>query len=70
MEPTFLWKNYSKERMIKLVTVKHVLKDGKKLDNIKGHIVTASDGQNIYSLIENINKTIKTSDKVISTYGS
>ena len=53
-----------------MVTVKHVLKDGKKLDNVKGHIVTASDGQNIYSLIENINKTIKTSDKVISTYGS
>lgn len=39
-----------------MVTVKHVLADGRILDDISGHIVRQSDAEAVYDLIKRINK--------------
>lgn len=39
-----------------MITVKHVLADGRILDDISGHIVRQSDAEAVYDLIKRINK--------------
>ena len=38
------------------MAVYHVLKDGSRPKNIKGHVVKREDAELVYQLIENINK--------------
>lgn len=38
------------------MAVHHVLKDGTKLESIKGHVVRRCDAEAVYSLMEKINE--------------
>lgn len=38
------------------MTVRHVLKDGRVLSDLRGHVVRYEEAVNAYKLMENINK--------------
>lgn len=39
-----------------LVTIKHILKDGTVLKDIRGHVVKMEDAKSIYSLMDKMNQ--------------
>ena len=43
--------------------VRHILKDGTEVKDIKGHVVKIEDAQSIYTLIEQINRKGKGNGK-------
>lgn len=43
--------------------VRHILKNGTELKDIKGHIVKIEDAQSVYALIEQINQKGKENGK-------
>lgn len=50
--------------------IKHVLKDGRQVEDISGHVIRMKDFETVYNVIENINrKRGDDNDKSISASG-
>ena len=39
-----------------MITIKHVLKDGTKVDSVEGHVIKASEFKVLYEVINRIQK--------------
>lgn len=39
-----------------MITIQHVLKDGTKVDSIKGHVIKAEDHPVLYEVIDRISR--------------
>ena len=48
-----------------MITIKHVLKDGTKVDSVEGHVIKAEDFPLLYEVMDRINRKDQKQNAVV-----